>query len=130
MIQYTFPVPPNKLTTPEAKLAMEAFFALVKKLAMMDGKVSRDWAKMIGIMPAMLTINGKVPLTGMDIRLPMRRPGYMTGTFRRPCWTTTMAKIVIKLSNIMKIKPIQRVVSSAKMPWRVAGKGGREPAKM
>src|SRR4030042_6056092 len=101
------------LTMLVANFAMVSLLDVAKKLAMMDGNVSKDWAKMIGIMPAMLTIKGSVPLTGMDIRAPTRRPGYMTGTLRRPCCTTTMAKIVIKLSTIMKIKPIQRVVASA-----------------
>src|SRR5512136_2315757 len=109
---------------------MVAFLAAVKKLAMMEGKVSSDWAKMMGIMPAMLTIKGKVPLTGIDMRAPMRRPGYMTGTLRRPCCTTTMANIVTALSTIMKIRPIQRVVTSASTPWIVAGIRATIPAKM
>ncbi len=58
-----------------------------KNWARTAGKVSRDWPKMIGIMPAMFTIKGSVPFTGIDMRLPTRRPGYMTGTLRRPSWT-------------------------------------------
>ena len=57
----------------------------VKKLAIIAGNVSSDEAKIKGIIPAILTISGRVPLTGIDIRLPTRRPGYITGTLRRPC---------------------------------------------
>src|SRR4030042_1440013 len=92
------------LTMLVANFAMVSLLDVAKKLAMMDGNVSKDWAKMIGIMPAMLTIRGSVPLTGMDIRTPIRRPGYMTGTFRRPCWTTTMANMVPAVILTMMVR--------------------------
>ena len=63
-----------------AKFLSHSALALLKKLARMVGKVKMDWAKMIGIMPAMFTIKGTLLLTGMDIRLPTRRPGNITGT--------------------------------------------------
>jgi hypothetical protein len=52
----------------------------MKNCASSAGSVIKDWAKISGIIPAMLTISGRVPLTGIDIRLPTRRPGYITGT--------------------------------------------------
>ena len=55
-------------------------------------------------------------VSGMDIRLPTRRPGYMTGTLRRPCWTKTMAKITSTIT--MRVKTIRKraVAGSARSP--------------
>jgi hypothetical protein len=58
-----------------------------KKPARMAGKDKMEEAKISGIMPAIFTISGRLLVTGMDMRLPTRRPGNMTRTFRRPCWT-------------------------------------------
>ena len=44
--------------------------------------------------PILAPIRSVLPRTGMLCRLPMRRPGYITGTLRRPCCTYTIAKIV------------------------------------
>src|SRR3989304_5822030 len=77
---------------------------------------------MSGIMPAMLTINGSVPFTGIDIRLPMRRPGYITGTLRRPSCTKTMATMVPSVTTTSTTSKASRVCSSARIWPKLAGR--------
>jgi len=95
---------PKALVTQFDDLASQAALEFTKKEAKIAGKVRNDWAKMIGIIPAMFTISGRLLRTGMDMRLPILRPGNITGTLRRPCWTYTIAKMVItRMMTTMKI---------------------------
>ena len=59
--------------------------------------------------------SNQTPFTGMDMRFPMRRPGYITGTLRRPCCTKTMAKMVRTRITIISKNIHQPLVLSAKM---------------
>src|SRR3990172_9318657 len=68
------------LDVPVAKLRTHSYCELVKNCAIRAGKVRMDWAKMIGIMPAMFTSSGRVPFTGIDWRVPIRPPGCNGGT--------------------------------------------------
>ena len=56
-------------------------------------------AKISGIMPARLTIRGRVAdgigrFAALDRIKTWLFCGYMTGTLRRPCWTYTIARTV------------------------------------
>ena len=97
----------------KARFATHSVCELKKKLAKIAGNVNNAWAKIKGIIPAMFTRNGKVPLTGIDMRLPTLRPGYITGTLRCPCWTNTIAKIVrvVKTKRNQSRKPDRYVRS-------------------
>src|SRR3972149_9819362 len=111
--QYQPPWGLKKPWMPWAKPTTQAVCELAKKVDKMDGNCRMAWAKISGIMPDILTISGKVPFTGIDMRLPMRRPGYMTGTLRRPCCTYTIANTVMRITMTVKISINQRVDSSA-----------------
>src|SRR3990172_11058789 len=101
-----------------------------KNEAMIEGKVKMDWAKINGIMPAMLTIRGKDPFTDIDIRVPTRRPGYMTGIFRRPCWTTMIIKMVEIVMTTIKRVEKTKFSRSAMTLWIVAGMRDTIPEKI
>ncbi len=53
------PLPLKMALTLRANVASQAVDDCVKRLAMMAGKVRMDWAKMSGIMPAVLTRRGR-----------------------------------------------------------------------
>jgi len=57
--------PPKKLPISRAVCATHGVSEFWKKPAMIAGKVRIDWAKMIGIMPAILICSGSEPRTGM-----------------------------------------------------------------
>lgn len=130
MGQYQSLCPPNRLLTKAAALRIHGVCALTKNWAMMAGKVRMDWAKMTGIMPAIFTCSGRLPRTGMLCRLPMRRPGYITGTLRRPCWTNTIASTVRTTMTTKAVRATTRVCSSAMISSRLAGMRETMPAKM
>ena len=78
----------------------------------------------------MFTMRGREPLTGMDMRLPIRRPGYITGTLRRPCCTKTIAKMVATKTMMVAPSRTQRFCSSLIKRTRLLGKFTTIPAKM
>jgi len=87
ILSCSVPVPLKNCETELANSATPALGEARKKPAKMAGNCKMALAKINGIMPERFTISGRVPRTGMDMRLPMRRPGYITGTFRRPSVT-------------------------------------------
>ena len=57
-------------------------------------------AKISGIMPAILTIKGRLARTGIAWRKPIRRPGYITGMLRRPCWTMMIMNMTATITTM------------------------------
>ena len=78
----------------------------------------------------MFTCSGRLPRTGMLWRLPMRRPGYITGTLRRPCCTNTITSTVSTTITRKAIIERTRFCSSDRMVSRFDGMRETMPAKM